>query len=60
MVHIGNVASNFEGCIGVGLGLGVVNNTWAILNSAKAFDLFMEEMSKQEEWDIVIRTRTVE
>jgi pantothenate kinase len=60
MVHIGNTASNFEGCIGVGLGLGVVNGTWAILNSAKAFDLFMDEMTKHEDWNIIIRTRTVE
>lgn len=60
MIHIGNFTSNFEGCIGVGYGLGVVNNQWAILNSSKAFDDFMKEMEQHQEWIIDIRTRMIE
>ena len=60
MVHIGNIVDNFEGCIGVGYGLGVVQGQWAILNSARAFDDFMEEMDKYDDWVLDIRTRTIE
>lgn len=59
MIHIGNTVDNFEGCIGIGHGLGVINNQWAILNSSKAFDEFMNEMKENEEWELIIKTRTL-
>lgn len=57
MIHIGNTPSNFEGCIGIGYGLGIVNNEWAIMNSSKAFDDFMLEMESNPEWLLDISTR---
>lgn len=59
MIHIGNITSNFEGCIGIGYGLGVINNNWAILNSSKAFDDFMKEMESNQEWELNIGVRTI-
>jgi pantothenate kinase len=57
MIHVGNTTNDFEGCIGIGYGLGTVNGMWAILNSRKAFDDFMKEMERNEEWKLNIKTR---
>lgn len=59
MIHIGNTVSNFQGCIGIGEGLGVINDNWAILHSAVAFDKFMREMETSEDWQLIIRVRTL-
>lgn len=59
MIHIGNTTSDFEGCIGIGLGLGVVNNEWAILRSASSFDKFMDEMNTSEDWQLTIQVRSI-
>jgi pantothenate kinase len=60
MIHIGNKPSDFQGCIGIGQGLGVVNNEWAILRSSTSFESFMKEMETDPNWELVIRVRTVE
>jgi hypothetical protein len=60
MIHIGNRVNDFRGCIGVGLGVGVISNDIAILHSSKAFDLFMEEMKGFDVWELDIKTRTIE
>lgn len=59
MIHIGNTTSNFEGCIGIGEGLGVVNNEWAILRSSASFDKFMAEMATSDSWQLTINVRTI-
>lgn len=43
LFHIANKPLEVLGCIGVGLQLGIVDNSWAVLNSAAAFKIFMEE-----------------
>lgn len=58
MIHIGNKVTDFEGCIGIGEGLGVVNNEWAILRSSLSFDKFMKEMETSVEWTLEIKVRT--
>lgn len=60
MIHIANTTSDIEGCIGIGLKLGVVSDQWAVLDSAAAFDKFMAEMNDAEDWEIVFRVRTIE
>lgn len=60
MIHIANTTSDIEGCIGIGLNLGVVNNQWAVLDSAAAFDKFMTEMNDDDNWEITFRVRTIE
>lgn len=59
MIHIGNTTSDFEGCIGIGEGLGVVNNEWAILRSSASFDKFMHEMATSEDWQLTIQVRSI-
>lgn len=59
MIHIGNTTSDFEGCIGIGEGLGVVNNEWAIMRSSASFDKFMREMDTTENWQLTIKVRSI-
>lgn len=59
MIHIANTVGDIEGCIGVGLELGVVNNEWAVIRSAEAFDLFMREMDDYADCSLLIKTRTI-
>lgn len=42
LIHRANEPSEVSGCVGVGLSLGVVNDCWAVRDSRKAFDAFME------------------
>lgn len=58
MIHIGNTVSNFQGCIGIGEGLGVIDGNWAILQSSVSFDKFMREMETSDDWKLTIRVRT--
>lgn len=59
MIHIANTTSDIEGCIGLGLELGVVNNEWAVIRSSEAFDIFMNEMRGLGECYLSIKTRTI-
>jgi len=42
LIHVANTVKDLAGCIGVGFGLGVVDNTWAITDSRLAFERFMD------------------
>lgn len=55
MFHVGNYPSDFEGCVGVGMGQTTYQNgNRMITNSQKAFRLFMEKMSSNPEWEVII------
>jgi len=43
-IHIANKASDVFGCVGLGTDLGALRGTWAVLNSKRAFNEFMEVM----------------
>lgn len=59
MIHPANVASDLEGCIGVGNALGFVKNQWAVLNSRDTFRELMGELEKKNDWDIEIRQKYI-
>lgn len=46
MIHPANRAKELEGCIAVGLSLDCIAGDWAVMDSQKAYDLFMNEMNK--------------
>jgi hypothetical protein len=48
LFHIGNTMHDVEGCIAVGFELGVVNNTWAVLNSRAAFEYLMRQYERHK------------
>ena len=43
-IHIANTMLDVAGCIGPGMGLGYINNYWAVIKSRIAFGQFMEAM----------------
>jgi hypothetical protein len=43
LFHKANVASQLAGCIAPGYRLGCLHGAWAVLNSAQAFKLLMEQ-----------------
>lgn len=47
LFHIANWPENVLGCIGVGSGLGVLANKWAVLDSTQAFKEFMDFYGKE-------------
>ncbi len=57
MLHIANFPRDVEGCIGVGLKRGSLAGELAILQSGKAFDLLMRELSARSEWYLEIKKR---
>lgn len=48
-LHRANVASDLQGCIGIGSALGYVKNQWAVTNSESAMTQFMTFMNGDEE-----------
>ncbi len=48
MVHIANYARSLAGCVGVGEKLTVIGDSFAVSNSIKAFDTFMNTMDINE------------
>lgn len=54
LIHAGNIASNFEGCIGLGDTLGVVDGQWAVLNSVVTVQKFMQHLDGVDEFELVI------
>ena len=54
-IHIANTIMGIKGCIAPGLGLGIVKNKWAVVNSGKAFRRFMYLMDDIEHSRIDIR-----
>ena len=55
LFHVGNTLVDFEGCIGVGLELGWVNETWGVTGSRLAFKQFMAALAEQDEFRLEIR-----
>jgi len=47
-IHRANVADDVQGCIGLGLELGVVDGKWAVLESRAAMGRFVDEMQGDE------------
>lgn len=54
LIHPGNVASNFEGCIGPGDKLGVVWGEWAVLNSQATWRKLMDRLAGIDEFELEI------
>lgn len=54
MIHPGNWPDEFEGCIGVGLDYGMLNNRLAVINSRAAFRMLMESLDPEETHEIQI------
>jgi hypothetical protein len=54
LFHVGNTKDDFQGCIGVGLGLGVVNSKWAVTASGMAFSQFKEYLKGDQEFQLTI------
>ena len=44
LIHIANVPSNVEGCIGVGMGYHKFDSGWGVAKSKIAFDALMESL----------------
>lgn len=59
LIHSGNVASNFEGCIGLGDSISALNLDgqfeWAVLNSVKTVSAFMAQLSGVDEFQLTVK-----
>ena len=49
LIHVANTIDDIEGCIGPGEALGFVDQKWAVVQSAKAYQRFMEHMRGTDE-----------
>ena len=47
-IHKANLATDVEGCIGVGMGLGSMGGKWAVVNSILAYDQLMKRPPADE------------
>ena len=47
LIHKANTATDVQGCIGVGMALGVIGGSWAVAQSAVAFSRVMAWMGGQ-------------
>jgi hypothetical protein len=47
LIHRGNVAEEFAGCIGLGSAFGVVNDRWGVTASGKTVAAFMAHMAER-------------
>lgn len=48
LVHVANVQNDVKGCIGPGMDLGVVYNTWGVTSSGDAMDSLTKWINKLE------------
>lgn len=55
LFHVGNTRNDFQGCIGVGVGLGVVKHQWAVTASVVAFEQFKEYLKNEKQFQLKIR-----
>ena len=54
LFHVGNTLVDFEGCIGVGLDLGWINESWGVTGSRLAFRQFMAALNEHETFGLQI------
>ena len=59
-IHKANLASEVEGCIALGKSLGVVKGEWAVLQSADAFDEWMQAAALDQPTHLGIMWTAVE
>ena len=54
LFHAGNTIHDFEGCIGLGLGLGAINGYWAVTASRAAMAEFFNEFAEINEFQLTV------
>ncbi len=54
LFHIANTMDDLKGCIGMGDSLGMLSGKWAVLNSSKTFEKFMQELQPDDEAQLII------
>ncbi len=54
-IHIGNTSSDVSGCIAVGLGLGTIGSTWAIMQSTNGL-IMLYDLIGPGDHDLEIRS----
>jgi len=59
LIHAANVASDLEGCIGLGDSLGFVKNQWAVLNSVETVKAFYNKIHAMDNIPFLITFKTV-
>ncbi len=55
LIHVGNTSEDVAGCIALGKNEGFVSMRWAVTESQKTFDQFMDVMNGVEEATLSIR-----
>ena len=56
MIHIANLPTEVEGCIGIGLKQGYLAGKFAVLQSRDAFERFMTKLAGRTEWYLEIKS----
>lgn len=54
MIHVANVPSDLQGCLGCGKALGFVKDQWAVTDSVNTFRELMHKLDDSNDWDIEI------
>lgn len=57
LFHVGNTGRDIRGCIAPGYSLGAIGDMWAVINSRKALDDFLEVLNTQTEDSAELRVR---
>lgn len=57
MLHVGNHTGHLKGCIAPGVGLGYINDLWAVTDSMEAFKQIMGAIPRDEDNTLMVRTR---
>lgn len=57
MLHPGNHMDHLEGCIAPGVGLGYIDDLWAVTDSREAFKQIMGAIPRDEDNTLMVRTR---
>lgn len=57
MIHVANLPTEVEGCIGVGMKHGFLGGKFATLSSRAAFERLMQKLAVRDEWFIDIKSK---